>query len=137
MYAQVSEILLRWNIICCRVFFYGGDMSKYLTWNKVHKVHKTVAGISTKNGLVNSLLCNTGTDQLYPNKIYKKKIDYYVGPRTLDGGINGIFKSWAEGNSFPVFQKLEVNKWIKLGDYKVSSHKKENGDFIAFILTKV
>jgi hypothetical protein len=115
----------------------GGVMKKTLNWKEVIKVHRTVSGISPKSGLVNSLLCNAGQDKLYPNKISKNKITYYVGPNTNSSGINALFRSWGEGNSFPVFEKLGVNQWRRLGNFKVSSHKKEKGDFTAFILKKV
>jgi len=49
-------------------------MPEHLSWKQVVKTHRNIAGISTKKGLVKSLLCNAGKDQLYPNKITKNKI---------------------------------------------------------------
>jgi hypothetical protein len=115
----------------------GGAMGRILKWKDVKKRHRIISGISTKKGLVNSLLCNAGRDKPYPDRVGKNKITYCVGPKTQSYGINALFKSWVEGNSFPVYEKLGINQWKSLGNFKVSSHKKERGDFHAFVLNKV
>ena len=111
-------------------------MEKVLTWKNVVKKHKVISGISTKEGMVHSLLCNSSTDQLYPNQIKEKTITYYVGANTQTHGIKALFRSLEAGNTFPVFEKIAINKWKELGNYKIESVKEENDGFTAFNLVK-
>lgn len=112
-------------------------MTDILKWEDVVKKHKVIAGISAKDGLVRSLLCNPGSDQLYPNEIKEKTITYYVGVNTQTYGIKALFKSLEEGNAFPVFKKLGVNKWEELGNYKIKSMKEQKEGFTGFNLIKI
>ena len=81
-------------------------MKDIIGWKEVAHIHQTISGISFKNGLVKSLLCNTEKGNLYSNKIEKGKITYYVGPKTQSAGIKALFRSFEKGNSFMVFEKL-------------------------------
>lgn len=112
-------------------------MTGILKWKDVLKKHKVVAGISTKDGLVRSLLCNPGSDQLYPNEIKEHTITYYVGVSTQTYGIKALFRSFEEGNSFSVFEKMGINKWKELGSYKIESMKEQEEGFTGFNLVKV
>ena len=112
-------------------------MKKVLEWKEVIKTHRTIAGISTKDGLVNSLLCDTSEKQLYPNKISKNRITYYIGENTQTYGINALFKSFSKGSPFLVFEKVGPNKWSNLGKFTVKSQKKGKGDYISFELTAI
>jgi len=112
-------------------------MTEILAWGDVLKHHKVVSGISTKDGLVRSLLCNPGSDQLYPNQIKKNTITYYVGMDTQTFGITALFNSLEKGNNFPVFEKLAVNQWKELGKYKIKGVQKEKGEFTCFNLAKI
>lgn len=112
-------------------------MAKVLAWADVLKTHKVVSGISTKEGLVRSLLCNPGSDQLYPNQIKKNSITYYVGMDTQTFGIKALFRSLEEGNKFPVYEKLAINQWKELGNYKIETVKEAKKGFTGFTLTKV
>jgi hypothetical protein len=117
--------------------FQGGNMVKVLAWADVVKRHKVISGISTKGGLVRSLLCNSGSDQLYPNKIQENSITYYVGMDTQTFGIKALFKSLEERNNFPVFEKLAVNQWKELGNYSIESVKEAKKGFTSFTLIKL
>jgi hypothetical protein len=109
-------------------------MERILDWKTVASIHGTIGGVSVKNGLVNSLLCNTGTNQRYPNKIINEnEIIYYVGQNTQKYGIKALFASLDEKNSFPVFEKLGVDMWKKVGNFRVNSFEEEK-DYYAFKL---
>ena len=112
-------------------------MTKILAWANVIKIHKVVSGISTKDGLVRSLLCNPGSDQLYPNLIKGNTITYYIGMDTQTVGIKALFNSLEKGNAFPVFEKLAVNQWKELGNYKIEAVKEQKEGFTGFNLLKV
>jgi hypothetical protein len=112
-------------------------MEKILSWEDVVKRHKVITGISTDEGLVRSLLCNPGSDRLYPNRIEKKTITYYVGAATPTFGVGALFRSLEEGNNFPVFEKLGVNKWKDLGRYLIESVEEKKEGFTGFTLAKV
>ena len=112
-------------------------MKKILPWNDVIKIHRTVSGISIKDGLVSSLLCDTSENQRYPNKISKDRITYYIGENTQTSGINALFKSFNQGCPFLVFEKMGTNKWINLGKFIINSQKKGRGDYISFELTAI
>lgn len=109
---------------------------KILSWSDVAKTHRTNAGISTKDGLVKSLLCNFRTDQLYPNTIKNGEINYCVGPQTQTHGINALFGALEKGNAFPIFEKVAVNNWKYLGDYKAVSVKELKKGYVSFKLSK-
>lgn len=112
-------------------------MEKCISWEEVVKTHKVISGISTKGGLVHSLLCNTGNDQKYPNKIENDEIIYYVGQDTPSHGINALFKSMEQGNSLSVFQKIQVNKWRNIGHFCIKSVNEESDGFVSFKLIRV
>lgn len=114
-----------------------GSMENILNWDQVKKRHGTIAGISVKNGLVKSLLCNFNKNKLYPNIINNDEIIYYVGPNTQSYGIKALFNSWNKGNSFTVFEKLAVNSWKEIGNFKVISQNVEKEDYISFNLKSV
>ncbi len=111
-------------------------MEKILTWKEVVITHRSIAGISTKGGYVVSILCNPGSDQNYPNKIMNKKILYYVGKNTNSNGINALFNSIKKRNSFPVFEKIAVNKWRNIGAFKATSVKEKADGYVEFNLDK-
>ena len=112
-------------------------MEKTLVWKEVLKTHGTISGIGTKDGIVKSLLCTSGKNQPYPNKIEGDKIIYFVGPQTNSGGIKALFNSIEKKNTFPVFTKLGINKWKKLGQYKAISVKEEKDNYVSFTLSSI
>ena len=111
-------------------------MEEVISWQEVVKKHQTISGVNFKNGIVNSLICGINKNDLYPNKIEKDKTIYYVGPSRQKAGINALLRSMEKGNTFMVFEKLGVDRWRALGEFKVSSHKKERGGRIVFRLDK-
>ena len=111
-------------------------MGKTLSWQDVIAVHGNISGISPMKGkgVVTSLLCNTGSNHKYPNKIIDNKIEYYVGPSTQNSGISSLFNSLEKGNSFPVFRKLDVDVWELLGDFSIESVEEKKDGFSLFNL---
>jgi len=92
-----------------------------LDWSSVKKFHKVVCGIHTKNSVVLSLLCNFDQSGPYPNRKLANKIIYYIGAQTPSGGFKALVSMFNKPDSLRVYEKKAVNKWLDLGNYKVSA----------------
>lgn len=92
-----------------------------LDWSSVKKFHKVVCGIHTKNSVVLSLLCNFDQSGPYPNRKLANKIIYYIGSKTPSGGFKALVSMFNKPDSLRVYEKKAVNKWLDLGNYKVSA----------------
>ena len=109
-------------------------MKKFLTWNEVIKHHRIVAGIHTKNRVVQSILVDCQPTAKYPNKVDDNKIKYFVGPNTPNYGIHAMIDSIESKTKIRIFQKLGVNKWTNLGYWVTKTVKEEKDGDLSFTL---
>lgn len=93
-------------------------MSKLVPWAEVYKTHRTVAGIYVKKGVAKSLICSPLPSGPYSNVVRPDLIEYRVDSRTQNYGVLGLIAAVESNDILTVFEKVDVNKWRNLGQWR-------------------
>jgi hypothetical protein len=110
-------------------FIAVGEM---LTWAQVSKFHRSRNGIYQSRGRLVSLLTDFGRiNPCYPD-FHGDSTDviHYTGSgrrgdQKLDAANHALLDAIHTGHAVPLFNKLGVNRWEYLGDWRVTA-----GDYI-------
>ena len=90
-----------------------------ITWRDVVATHGSQAGISTKGGVVRSLLANQAKEGNYADEIRDDTLFYRVTARTNPTSVRCLRDMLGTGHSFHVFEKLGKNRWRDQGKWMV------------------
>jgi hypothetical protein len=111
------------------------DQKSTLEWKEVVPVHGSQSGISVRQGIVTSLLCNQSKDGPYADEVRGDEIFYRVTDSTNQRSVAALKKMVAdEERSVQVFEKLGVNRWADLGRWKVVDVASEDEGCWVFLL---
>lgn len=88
-----------------------------LSWQQVHSVHGSLAGIATKNGTVRSLLANQMKDGAYADEIRHDVIFYRVTSQTNPRSVRCLTAMIGKATAFVVFEKVGTNRWLSHGEW--------------------
>lgn len=106
-----------------------------ITWHQVVAVHGSQAGISTKGGVVRSLLANQAKEGNYADEIRDQAIFYRVTSRTNSSSVRCLRGMVGTGRSFHVFEKVGKNRWIDHGNWVAADAAQEEAG-VVFLLSR-
>ena len=103
-----------------------------LTWDEVSQIHKSRNGIYQSHGRLVSLLTDFGRiNPCYPD-FHGDSTDviHYTGSgrrgdQKLDAANRALLEAIETGHPVPLYNKLEVNRWEFLGEWRVVA-----GDYV-------
>jgi len=103
-----------------------------LTWEQVSQIHKSRNGIYQSRGRLVSLLTDFGRiNPCYPD-FHGDSTDviHYTGSgrrgdQKLDAANRAMLAAIESGDAVPLYNKLGVNRWEFLGEWKVTA-----GDYV-------
>ncbi len=106
------------------------DFRKIYSWNEINKVHKVRHGIYQRNGILVSLLTDFGViNPCYPD-VHGDTADtiFYTGAgrrgdQRLDSFNQAMFNAIESKHAVPLFNKLAVGRWERLGFWRVTEGK--------------
>ncbi len=106
------------------------DFRKIYSWNEINKVHKVRHGIYQRNGILVSLLTDFGViNPCYPD-VHGDTTDtiFYTGAgrrgdQRLDSFNQAMFNAIESKHAVPLFNKLAVGRWERLGFWRVTEGK--------------
>jgi hypothetical protein len=111
------------------------DQKRTLAWKEVVPVHGSQSGISVRQGVVTSLLCNQAKDGPYADEVRGEQIFYRVTDSTNPRCVAALKKMVADRErSVQVFEKLGVNRWADLGQWQVVDVASEDEGCWVFLL---
>lgn len=103
------------------------DIGRIFTWSEVGEIHKARHGIYQRKGRLISLLTDFGRiNPCYPDfHGESNKIIHYTGSgrrgdQKLDAGNQALCDAIRLEIAVPLFNKLGVNRWEFLGDWRVT-----------------
>jgi hypothetical protein len=88
-----------------------------ITWQEVVATHGSQAGISTKGGVVRSLLANQAKEGSYADEIREDTVFYRVTERTNSTSVQCLRGMVGTGRHIHVFEKLGKNRWRDHGEW--------------------
>ena len=100
-----------------------------MTWNEVVAIHNSQSGISTKGGIVRSVLCNQAKES-YADEIRSDAVFYRVTAKTNPVGVQALRKMVELRKTIRVFEKLRVNHWWDHGEWFVHTHAEEDDGWV-------
>jgi hypothetical protein len=106
-----------------------------ITWQQVVAVHGSQAGISTKGGVVRSLLANQAKEGNYADEIRDQAIFYRVTSRTNPSSVRCLRGMLGTGRPFHVFEKVGKNRWLDHGTW-VAAGAAQEAEGEVFILSR-
>ena len=100
--------------------------NRTLTWDEVYQIHKSRNGIYQSRGRLVSLLTDFGRiNPCYPD-FHGDSTDviHYTGSgrrgdQKLDAANQALLDAIETGHSVPLYNKLGVNRWEFLGEWRV------------------
>jgi len=102
------------------------EIGDRLTWSEVSEVHNTRNGIYQTNGRLISLLTDFGLiNPCYPDfHGDSSRVIHYTGSgrrghQKLDAANIALSDAISTGHRVPLFNKLGVNRWEYLGEWRV------------------
>jgi len=106
------------------------DFRKIYSWNEINKVHKVRHGIYQRNGILVSLLTDFGViNPCYPDaRGDTTDTIFYTGAgrrgdQRLDSFNQAMFNAIESKHAVPLFNKLAVGRWERLGFWQVTEGK--------------
>jgi hypothetical protein len=102
-----------------------------MTWNEVVALHNSQSGISTKGGIVRSVLCNQAKES-YADEIRSDAVFYRVTAKTNPVGVHALRGMIGLKKAIRVFEKLRVNHWLDHGEWFVHAHAEEDDGWVFF-----
>lgn len=111
-----------------KTFFSNEEIGRLMTWTEVATVHRIRNGIYQRNGRLISLLTDFGRiNPCYPDSHLGNldTIDYTGsgrrGDQKLDLANRALIYAGESGAIVPLFNKLAVNRWEFLGNWRVTN----------------
>ncbi len=106
-----------------------------LTWQQVVATHGSQAGISTRGGVVRSLLANQAKEGNYADEIRDDTIFYRVTAQTNPTSVRCLREMVGKGQAFHVFEKLGKNRWQDHGEW-IAADSAEEPEGTVFLLKR-
>lgn len=106
-----------------------------MSWYEVVAIHNTQSGISTKDGMVRSVLCNQAKEH-YADEVREDSIFYRVTSNTNAKSVAALRGIVELDHAIRVFEKLGVNQWVDHGHWFVHAFAQEDeGEVFLFKTT--
>ncbi len=106
----------------------------FMSWNEVVAIHNAHSGISTKDGMVRSILCNQAKDGC-ADEVRGDRIFYRVASNTNPRGV-AILRGMVGLNwTVRVFEEVGANQWQDHGQWFVHDWIPES-ECEVFLLTR-
>lgn len=105
-----------------------------MTWREVVAIHNSQSGISSKGGVVRSVLCNQAKES-YADEIRSDAVFYRVTAKTNPVGVQSLRGMVGMDKAIRVFEKLSVNHWWDHGEWFAHAHAAE-GDGWVFLFQR-
>lgn len=124
-------------MLIASLFTLGTEMADQmeLTWQQVVATHGSQAGISTKGGVVRSLLANQAKEGNYADEIRDDIIFYRVTAQTNPTSVRCLRGMVGNGQAFHVFEKLGKNRWRDHGEW-IAADSAEEAEGSVFLLKR-